>query len=139
MEFVHVTKDELQLASWTKRFQGAENCGAFLWFDGKVRNHHEGKQSAAITYECFVDMAVQEMNAIIQEAKERWPFEHFLAVHRIGTLAVGETSILIGVASQHRAEAFFAAQYFIEELKKRVPIWKKEHYVQEGNVWHGIN
>lgn len=136
MDLIKMTKDPLVLPDWCQRFTFADDCGAFLWFDGKVRNHHEGKNVAGITYEAFSEMANSEMKLIVGEIRQQWKIKHFLAVHRVGQLQVGESSILVGVASAHRADAFFAAQYFIEELKKRVPIWKKEHYVDGAERWH---
>ena len=110
-------------------------CGAVLHFLGVVRNENEGRTVTAIDYECYEPMAHRELLKIAQEAKEQWGVHTIKVIHRIGRLLVGETSLWVEVASPHRREALLALQYVIDELKKRVPIWKKEFYENESPQW----
>jgi molybdopterin synthase catalytic subunit len=102
--------------------------GAQTVFVGRVRNENEGKPVTAITYEVYKPMAEKVLKELEEAAKEKFGIEDARIVHRIGYLPVGEVSVVIGVTSKHRKEAFEALRYLIEELKRRVPIWKKEHY-----------
>lgn len=88
-----------------------------------------------IEYECFQEMAKKELERIIKEAREKWPIHEVLVAHRMGRLAVQETSLLLLVMAPHRREAFEAGQYIIDVLKKRVPIWKKEWYEDGKGDW----
>jgi molybdopterin synthase catalytic subunit len=104
-------------------------CGAVALFLGTVRDHSEGKDGVThLDYEAYDDVADRKIAEIVAEARERWEVERIAAVHRIGSLDVGEASVAVAVGSGHRADAFAAARYVIDELKARVPIWKKEHW-----------
>lgn len=105
-----------------------DSCGAVVVFDGLVRNHHEGKAVSALSYEHHPLMAEPEGKKIILEALEKFPITHALAVHRVGNVPIGEAAVVTIVAASHRAEAFLACQYLIDEIKHRVPIWKYETY-----------
>ena len=111
--------------------------GAVLLFWGIVRNQNEGRAVTGLEYEAYAEMAEHKLGEIIHEARSRWAVGEISAVHRIGTLAIGEASVGIAVASPHRAEAYEASRYIIEELKQRVPIWKREHYVEGPSEWLG--
>ena len=108
--------------------------GAVVVFDGIVRNNSRGRQTLHLDYEAYEQMALKQMNALAHEARTRFAVRQVTMVHRLGRLQVGETSILIVVASAHRAEAFEASRWLIDTLKKTVPIWKKETFV-DGAVW----
>ena len=86
-------------------------------------------------YECYPSMAEKLLQSIILEAKARWPLEEIRILHRIGTLEIGDTAVAIAVSSSHRAEAFEACRFVIEEIKKKVPIWKKEIFENGTEEW----
>lgn len=109
-------------------------AGAVATFDGRVRNHAEGRRVRSLYYEAYEPMALQEMESICQEACRRWPLEGVAAVHRLGTLEIGESSVFIAVSSAHRADAFEACRFIIDRVKQSVPIWKKEFW-DEGSGW----
>jgi len=108
--------------------------GAVLVFDGIVRNHSHGRQTLYLDYEAYEELALKQMRALVQDAVQRFGIREASIVHRLGRLQIGETSVLIVVASAHRAQAFEASRWLIDTLKKTVPIWKKEIFV-DGAVW----
>ena len=108
--------------------------GAALLFEGAVRNNTRGRKTLYLDYEAYESMALNEMEKLAQAALERFKVRDVCLVHRLGRLQIGETSVLIGVASAHRAAAFEACRWLIDTLKKTVPIWKKE-YFEDGAVW----
>jgi len=108
--------------------------GAVVLFDGIVRNNTRGRQTLYLVYEAYEAMALEQMRALAVEATEKFAIRDIVLVHRLGKLEIGETSVLIAVASAHRGAAFEACRWLIDTLKKTVPIWKKEHFV-DGAVW----
>ena len=108
--------------------------GAVVVFDGIVRNHTRDRQTLHLDYEAYEAMALKQMDGLARGAITRFGVRHVALVHRLGRLQVGETSVLIVVASAHRAQAFDACRWLIDTLKKTVPIWKKETFV-DGVVW----
>jgi adenylyltransferase/sulfurtransferase len=110
-------------------------CGGYTSFEGLVRNHNEGLSVRHLEYEAFEPLAVKEGERIVAEAIERFGIEHAACVHRIGDLAIGEMAVWVGAAARHRDEAFRACRYIIDEVKHRVPIWKKEHYENGDSGW----
>ena len=108
--------------------------GAMVTFDGVVRNNTRGRETLHLDYEAYEEMALKQMQALRTEAMEKFGVREVTIVHRLGRLVVGETSVLIVVASAHRAAAFEACRWVIDTLKKTVPIWKKEQFV-DGAVW----
>ncbi|MGA7342694.1 MAG: molybdenum cofactor biosynthesis protein MoaE [Terracidiphilus sp.] len=108
--------------------------GAVAVFDGIVRNNSRGRATLYLDYEAYEEMADRKMRELASEACTRFGVRHVTMVHRLGRLAVGETSVLIVVASAHRAQAFDACRWLIDTLKQTVPIWKKETFV-DGAVW----
>ena len=110
-------------------------AGGYASFEGWVRNHNEGLSVRHLEYEAFEPLAIKEGERIVAEAIERFGIEHAACVHRIGDLAIGEMAVWVGVSSRHRAEAFAACRYIIDEVKHRVPIWKKEHYENGDSGW----
>jgi len=109
-------------------------AGGIVTFEGVVRSDSRGKRVTHLFYEAFPEMALPEMEKIGAEARKRWPLQALVLVHRTGKVEVGETSVLIAVASGHRAEAFEACRFIIDSVKTTVPIWKREHY-EDGAVW----
>ena len=114
---------------------GDPACGGYAAFEGWVRDHNEGRRVRRLEYEAFEPLAIKEGERIIAEAVARFGVEHAACVHRIGTLEIGEKAVWVGVASRHRDEAFRACRYIIDEVKHRVPIWKKEHYESGDSGW----
>jgi molybdopterin synthase catalytic subunit len=109
--------------------------GGFAAFEGWVRNLNEGREVQRLEYEAFEELAVKEGERIVRAAIERFGVAHALCVHRVGTLAIGELAVWVGVSAAHRGEAFDACRYIIDEVKHRLPIWKKEHYVTGDSGW----
>ena len=109
--------------------------GAMVFFDGRVRNHNEGHQVNSLEYQCYESMAIREGKKIIQEALNKFQIHDAFCVHREGHLKIKEVAVWVGVCSSHRKEAFEACQYIIDEVKLRVPMWKKEHYVNRPAEW----
>jgi len=110
-------------------------AGAFVSFEGRVRNNNEGQKVLSLEYEAYVDMAISEGASVIDEAARRFDLIGALCVHRTGSLSIGDVAVWIGVISGHREEAFAACRFIIDEVKLRVPIWKKEHYVDGATDW----
>ena len=108
--------------------------GALASFVGTVRAVHAGRRVKAVSYDCFVPLAEKELARIKARAERRWPVRVAVA-HRIGRLKVGEASVAIAVGAGHRAEVFEACRFVIEELKRLVPVWKKEHYTKGDGRW----
>lgn len=110
-------------------------CGGYASFEGWVRDQNEGQEVTRLEYEAFQALAVKEGDRIIAEALRRFPVKHALCIHRVGALSLGEMAVWVGVSSAHRGEAFDACRYIIDEVKHRVPIWKKEHYRNGDSGW----
>jgi len=110
-------------------------AGAYVSFEGWVRDHNEGRAVERLEYEAFAELALTEGELILAEARQRFPIQHALCMHRIGELRIGELAVWVGVSSVHRGEAFGACRYIIDEVKHRVPIWKKEHYRDGDSGW----
>lgn len=108
--------------------------GAVCVFDGIVRDNTRGRKTLFLDYEAYEEMALSQMRGLAAEALTKFPIRDVALLHRLGRLEVGETSVLIVVASAHRAAAFDACRWLIDTLKKTVPIWKKEHFA-DGVVW----
>jgi len=111
------------------------HCGGFTAFEGWVRDHNEGQPVTRLEYEAFEALGVREGERIMQEARERFGVTRALCVHRLGDLGLKEVAVWVGVAAAHRDEAFKACRYIIDEVKHRVPIWKKEHYLSGDSGW----
>jgi adenylyltransferase/sulfurtransferase len=110
-------------------------CGGYASFEGWVRDHNEGQRVRHLEYEAFELLANKEGERILAEAMERFGVEHAACVHRVGDLQLGEMAVWVGVSARHRQEAFLACRYIIDEVKHRVPIWKKEHYHNGDSGW----
>jgi adenylyltransferase/sulfurtransferase len=111
------------------------SCGGFAEFEGWVRNHNEGHAVTRLEYEAFAELAEKEGARIVAEAAARFGVGRAACVHRIGSLAIGDVAVWVGVSAAHRDEAFRACRFIIDEVKHRVPIWKKEHYVNGDSGW----
>ena len=114
---------------------GAAANGAAILFVGNVRNMNQGREVSGIDYAADGPMAERELQAIVREASERFGTSDIAVEHRLGRLAVAEASVAIAVAHPRRAAAYEASRYIIEELKRRVPIWKREEYTDGSREW----
>lgn len=111
------------------------SAGAVALFLGTVRDHSPGRTGVThLVYEAYPEVVEAKIGEIVVEARARWPIVRAAVVHRVGSLSVGETSVGVAVSSAHRADAFAAAVYLIDELKARAPIWKEEHWAG-GAEW----
>jgi molybdopterin synthase catalytic subunit len=110
-------------------------CGATILFVGTVRDVNDGRGVTGIEYRAYEAMARRELEAIASEACDRFATRHVVVEHRVGRLELGEASVAIAVAHAHRAPAFDASRYVIEQIKQRVPIWKREEYVDGTREW----
>jgi adenylyltransferase/sulfurtransferase len=111
------------------------SCGGFAAFEGWVRNHNEGQEVTRLEYEAFAELAEKEGARIVATAIEKFGVTRAACVHRVGSLALGDVAVWVGVSAAHRDEAFRACRFIIDEVKHRVPIWKKEHYVNGDSGW----
>ena len=109
--------------------------GASILFVGTVREVNDGKPVQGMDYTAYTAMAEKEMAAIAREANEKFSGSAVVIVHRIGELAIGDASVAVATAHAHRDAAYQASRYAIEQLKKRVPIWKREHYTDGTREW----
>ena len=114
---------------------GSDADGAKILFLGTVRDHNDGRAVEGLRYEAYPAMAEAVLKEIVQEAIARYETDQVAVVHRTGTLGLGEVAVAVAVASHHRAEAFDAARYVMEELKQRLPVWKEEQYVDGQVGW----
>jgi len=128
---MHLTRDPLDVTDLLAQVQGAERGGTCV-FLGTVRNDGD---VTAIDYSAYEAMAFEEIARVLAEAHERWPGSRVMLQHRLGVIPVGEASIAIAAAAPHRDEAFAACRYVIEEVKKRLPIWKKELRGDGSEKW----
>ncbi len=112
-----------------------DTAGGYAAFEGWVRNHNEGRQVLRLEYEAYAPLVITEGEKIIAEANAAFPFVRAAFVHRTGLLEIGDCAVWVGVAARHRDEAFRACRYIIDELKLRLPIWKKEYYVDGDSGW----
>jgi molybdopterin synthase catalytic subunit len=110
-------------------------AGAYAGFEGWVRNVNEGRPVRALTYEAYAALAESEGEKIIDEACARFVILDAACVHRVGQLALGDLAVWVGVSAGHRDAAFAACRWIIDEVKSRVPIWKREHYVDGDAGW----
>ncbi len=112
----------------------SESAGAVNVFLGTVRNNSKGKIVTRLEFEAYEPMALKELQKVADAANEKWPLFKIAIVHVVGTKGPGEAVVLTGVSSAHRTASFEACQFLIDELKKTVPIWKKEYY-KDHSVW----
>jgi len=126
--------DSIDCAALQNELRDAR-AGGFASFEGWVRNHNEGHDVTRLEYEAFEALAIKEGERIIEEAMQKFGVLKAACVHRIGELGIGDVAVWVGVSSAHRGEAFEACRYIIDAEKHRLPIWKKEHYVNGDSGW----
>lgn len=132
-DFFELTTEPIDVGRIARRVV-LPQCGATVTLDGYVRQFTRGRQTLHLVYEAYAPMALNEMRRLGREAHERFEIAHISIVHRTGRLEIGETSVVISISAPHRRAAFEACEWAIRELKRTVPIWKKEVYA-DGEVW----
>ena len=130
-ELLHSPLDAATMASGAAR----PDCGAVVLFAGTTRDHHQGRRVARLAYEAYEPMALAALEQLEREACGRFAIASCRIVHRLGEVPIGEASVLVAVAAAHRAAAFDACRWAMDELKRAVPIWKKEFYAEGGEEW----
>ena len=118
-----------------KQSLARDNAGACASFEGWVRNVNEGEAVGALEYETHAEIAVAEGSAVLAEARARFAIIEARCVHRVGKLEIGDCAVWVGVSAGHRGAAFDACRWIIDEIKHRLPIWKKEHYLKGETAW----
>jgi molybdopterin synthase catalytic subunit len=129
-----VTRESIDAARVLTLVGSAED-GAAVLFLGMVRDHNDRRPVSGMRYDAYGAMAEKVLDEIAREAADRLGTDRLAVVHRVGDLAIGDVSVAIAASSPHRAEAFDAARYVIEEIKKRLPVWKMEHYREGDSRW----
>lgn len=132
-ERVAIVRENIDSHKMLRDFCAPED-GALVVFEGVVRNNTRGRRTLYLDYEAYETMAIKQLQELVAEARGRFKIRDVVIVHRLGRLQIGETSVLIAVASAHRGAAFDACRWLIDTLKRTVPIWKKE-YFEDGAVW----
>lgn len=130
----HLSETPLDIAPLRARVLDPR-AGGYASFEGWVRDHHAGRAVNGLDYEAYAALAEREGERIIVEAKARFDVLEACCVHRVGTLAIGDLAVWVGVSAAHRGAAFDACRYIIDETKRRVPIWKREYYREGGADW----
>ncbi|MFN6962853.1 MAG: molybdenum cofactor biosynthesis protein MoaE [Pyrinomonadaceae bacterium] len=133
MDFFELTTQPISVESVARRVV-SEECGATVTLDGYVRRFTRGRETLHLVYEAYEPMALKELEKLVRAAHARFEISSVGIAHRLGRLEIGETSVVISVAAPHRRAAFEACEWIIRELKRTVPIWKKEVYA-DGENW----
>lgn len=133
LPLIHISDKPLELEKITQMVTD-DACGAIDIFVGTVRDQTKGKKVLKLDFEAYEKMAVSEMAKLAEEAAERWPVKKMAIHHRVGSLGIGETAVIIAVSTPHRNASFEACKFVIDTLKQTVPIWKKEIF-EDGEVW----
>ncbi|NKB25666.1 MAG: molybdenum cofactor biosynthesis protein MoaE [Kiritimatiellae bacterium] len=131
LKLTHTKIDSIEL----KRSLANPSAGALVTFEGWVRDVNKNRKVIRLEYEAAEELAQNEFKKIEQEVYQRYEILCLECVHRVGTLAVGDLAVWVSVISAHRKDSFSACEYIIDELKQRVPIWKKEHYLEWDSGW----
>ena len=129
-----VSDTEIDIAA-AKKAVADNSCGALVSFEGWIRDHNEGQAVDRLEYEVYRPVAVAEGNKVISEALDKFDISHAVCVHREGLLELTDVAVVVCISSAHRAAAFDACRYIIDEVKTRLPIWKKEHYSSGLSEW----
>lgn len=113
----------------------SDRAGALVCFEGVVRDHNEGRAVRRLAYQAYATLAEAEGARIVAAARARHAIERIVCIHRVGELAIGDLAVFVGVSAAHREAAFAACREVIDEIKRSVPIWKKEHYADGESAW----
>jgi len=136
-----MTMTNAEFNLWDRRLEDLSplavpsTSGAVTAFWGRVRDNNDGRAVTGLEYSAYEELALKEGRRVVAEAVERFGLDAARAVHRVGTLVVGEAALVVEVASGHRGEGFDACRFIVDEIKHRVPIWKLEHYLEGDRQW----
>ena len=135
-KIIDASKEKIDLAR-AQKFIASSKCGASIYFVGTVRDQNDNKKVTGITYDSHDALVIKSFEEIYKEAETKFKFNNIAVFieHIKGYAALGDTSIIIAVACKHRTQAYEFSRYIIEEIKKRAPIWKKEHYENKDSEW----
>lgn len=131
---ISILEEPIDYTALTEQVR-SHDCGAVVLFMGTVREMTQGKQTVALDYEAYPEMAYKTLQQLIDEARAQWNVHSIGIEHRVGHLTLGEISVAIAVSSAHRKEAFEAGRFLIDRLKEIVPIWKKENWADGTTEW----
>ena len=136
VKIIDVSKEKIDLVK-AQKFIGSSKCGASIYFVGTVRDQNDNKKVTGITYDSHDALVIKSFEEIYKEAETKFKFNNIAVFieHIKGYAALGDTSIIIAVACKHRTQAYDLSRFIIEEIKKRTPIWKKEHYENKDSEW----
>lgn len=129
-----MSEGPIDVAAWRRRIEHPA-AGGVAVFEGLVRNHHRGEAVTGLEYTAYVPLATRQGERIVAEAVQRWNLRAATAVHRTGRLVVGDMAVWVGVAADHRGEAFDACRFIIDQIKSRVPVWKREWRPDGSVAW----
>ncbi len=133
--WIEITESSLKIAD-ACTFVNDEQCGAVNMFIGTVRNYFENRPVKGIEYHGYPEMGEKVLEKIVSEAQFRWDVKKTVVHHRLGKLELKEASVVVAVSTGHRNEAYDACRFIMEEIKKDLPVWKKELYADESSLWH---
>ena len=135
-KIIDVSKEKIDLAR-AQKFIASSKCGASIYFVGTVRDQNDNKKVTGITYDSHDALVIKSFEEIYKEAETKFKFNNIAVFieHIKGYATLGDTSIIIAVACKHRTQAYDLSRFIIEEIKKRTPIWKKEHYKNKDSEW----
>ena len=137
MHYFELTEKKISRDLWVERFSDPA-CGAFVSFEGWVRNHHDNRPVSHLFYEAYPELAIKEGHAVLQQALVNYEINSAICIHRLGRLQIGDMAVWVGINAAHRDAAFEACRFVIDEIKSRVPIWKKEYYLDSTKpLWVG--
>jgi molybdopterin converting factor subunit 1 len=131
--YAEIVRNKIDAAGLMQAMKSAGD-GAVVMFEGIVRDNTRGRRTLYLDYQAYEEMAVKQMDALVERALQEYKIDQARIIHRLGRMEIGETSVWIGVSSPHRVAAYEASRFLIDTLKKTVPIWKKE-YFEDGAVW----
>ena len=134
MKMFHITEEVIRTNNIELEFPSSK-VGAKSIFEGIVRDNNLGKTVEKLEYQCYQELAIKEGSLILKEALQKYEIDDAFCVHRTGKLEIGETAVLVRVFAAHRDDSFQACRYIIDEVKKRVPIWKKAIYESGESNW----
>ena len=136
VKIIDVSKEKIDLVK-AQKFIASSKCGASIYFVGTVRDQNDNKKVTGITYDSHDALVIKSFEEIYKEAETKFKFNNIAVFieHIKGYAALGDTSIIIAVACKHRTQAYDLSRFIIEEIKKRTPIWKKEHYKNKDSEW----
>lgn len=129
-----ISATPIDAARLQRELEGS-GAGAVVCFEGRVRDHNDGRAVDGLSYQAYAELAENEGRRIVEEARAKFAVERIVCVHRVGDLALGDIAVWTGVSAAHRAAAFDACRFVIDQVKARVPIWKREHYADGESGW----